>query len=224
MRYHRILTPTLGAGLLLLGGSFTRANALTLMYSQTIPTAAVPYTYNFTLPTFDSTLGTLTGVTIDLSTSATAEVDVFNATGSSQSFTNAFANLPITVTGPDTSTASTTVSAGPLSGTANPGFNTFPGITGTGTGSTSVPSSGFALYQTPGGAPANFAAAVSGGTYGGTAAPGVFFSGSATAGGTVKITYTYTVPNGSVPEPGSVVLLCAGGISGAGVLLRRRKK
>ena len=37
-----------------------------------------------------------------------------------------------------------------------------------------------------------------------------------------SVTYTYT-PS-SVPEPGSVAMLIAGGVTGAGVLVRRRKK
>ena len=194
----------------------------TISFSHTTSTGAVPFTDNFTLQEFDTTLGTLTGITITLSDTATAEVDVFNSTSTAQGFTNATASIPLNLTGPASVSVNTTAVAGPIAGTANPGVNAFPGIPGTGSGSTNVASANFGSYEGVGTTFASFSVASSTGNFSGTSVPGVFFGGSATVGAVTTITYTYT-PSTGTPEPSTMALL-GSSLLGVGFIARKRVK
>ena len=208
--------------LVLLAAMSVSASAATVSFSHTSATAAAPFTDVFTLQKFDTTLGTLTGILINFATSTTAEVDVFNSTGVSQTFTNATATIPLTLTGPATS-VTVSPSAGPVNGTANPGFNAFTGITSSPAPSnTNVPSGSFSLYSGPGFSTNSFSVAAGAGTFSGNAVPGVFFGGSATAGAVSSITYTYSAPTGT-PEPATMGLL-GSALIGLGLLKFRSKK
>lgn len=203
----------------------TAARAATVSYSATIPQTSVSFTTPFTLPLFDSSLGTLLGAQISLVANTVATVTVFNTASTPQSFTAATASVPLTITGPDGTFVTATAVTGPVSATVNPGSTSFPGQTGSATSTVNVSLANLSSYIGTGGATANFSALGSTGTYSGnTASSQLFFGGSATAGGTVSITYTYQALS-AAPEPGAFALLVSvlplvGGIT----TVRRRKR
>ena len=205
------------------GISAAQAAVITQTYNFTPAPEPVPYDWNFTFNSFDTSLGTLTGVQVNQILNVTAEVDVFNSTSSAKSFTNATASVPVTLTGPNpTFTLTTTGITTPISGIANPGFNTFPGQTGSTSGSISDPN--LSIYALGAPVPQSWTASGGNGTFSGTSSNGVFFSGNASAGGSVTLIYTYTpttTSSSTVPEPttifGSIVAL------GLGVAMRKMR-
>jgi len=218
--FRKLFLLTLGLAVLAMA---PRADAAILTFSHTTPTATVPFTDTFTLSKFDTTLGTLTGVTVTLSTTVTPEVDVFNSTTSAQNFTNGTASIPVTVTGPSSTSATTTTSFLVPTGVANPGNNPFPGAPVTLSNTTTVAPANFGSFQGVGPGTASFTAAFANGTYSGTSVPGVFFGGSAAAGGTTTITYTFTPVVVGAPEPSSIALV-ASGLGGFLVVRRVRRR
>lgn len=228
--------PLAAAALALCAACPGPGRAAVIGYSHVTPRAAVPFTDVFTLPNFDPALGALTGVTVSATTDAVAEVNVFNATARARAFSGARASVPLTVTAPAGVTLDVVATAGPIGGTAAPGYNAFPGNPASGSGSIELPASVFAAFigPVPGRfsmAPGRYAAEFGDATFGGTSVPGVFFGGNALAGGTTTVTYTYTAapvaapvppprPN-PVPEPTSLALLGAGLL---GALAPRRKR
>jgi len=200
------------------------AGAQVIVQTFTVPNnTSVPFSQNFTFNLFDSTVGVLDQVTLALSTSITAEVDVFNSLASPQAFTNATASIPVTVTAPDSVTETATGVAGPVNGTAAPGFNAFPGLPASANTSQNILMADWGFYEGVGPMTGVLNAASTSGTYSGNANPGVFFGGSAVAGATITITYFYQ-PAGSIPEPGATTFLAAGVLGSLGMVLRRRRK
>ncbi|PPQ27066.1 choice-of-anchor E domain-containing protein [Rhodopila globiformis] len=196
------------------------AFAATESFSHTTPIQTVPFTDNFTLTAFDTSLGTLTGIEITLTTNSTAIVDVLNNTGAAQSFTDATSSVPVTATGPAGVIMSQSLVAGPFNGNAAPGTDPFPGNAANATSSVSVAAADFATYEaTTSGVSLDFSVATGNGSYHGTAISGVFFGGSANVGGTTTITYTYT-PSTPMPEPMNLMILGAG-MAGLGFVRRR---
>jgi hypothetical protein len=195
----------IGAGLIGFAWNAS-APASVISFSHTTTSQAVPLSDSFLLQGFDPSLGTLTGVTLTLDTTSMAEVDVLNITGSPMPFTNANVSIPVTATGPASTTVTDTLTAGPVSGTATllfPSINMFPGLPATDSSSDVVLPANFTPYIGVGSiVPVDVSA--SAGTYSGSAGSGVLFSGSAVAGAVTTVTYTYD----SVPEPASLGL-CA---------------
>jgi len=200
------------------------AGAQVIVQTFTVPNGTVvPFSHNFTFNLFDSTLGTLDQVTLSLSTTITAEVDIFNSTAVNQAYTNATASIPVTLTAPDAVTETATGVAGPVSGVATPGFNSQTGLPASANTSQNIPMADWGFYEGVGPMTGNLNAAAATGTYSGNANPGVFFGGSAVAGATITITYFYQ-PAGSIPEPGATTFLAAGVLGSLGMVLRRRRK
>jgi len=203
------------------------AGAQVIVQTFTVPAGSnVPLTNgNFTFNLFDTTLGTLDVVTVALSTSITPTIDVFNSSGGPQSFSNATATIPITLTAPDGITATATAVAGPVSGTVTGVFTQFPAGTAFSNSSQNVPVGDFSFYEGVGPVTAPLDVTSTNGSYAGTGPANgtIGFGGSATAGATVTITYLYQ-PAGTIPEPGATTFLAAGVLGSLGMVIRRRRK
>lgn len=216
----------IAAGLLAVGGL---SQADTITQTLNIGTNAPSFTTNLPYNLFDSNLGTLTGVTVELTTASTATVTIANLTGTPQSYTNASAVFPLTVTGPPGSTTyvSTSISATSAGGTVAPNSSVNIPVTGTSDSGAipipNVPSTTWPTYfEAPGGGTDTFpfVFTASAGTYSVTGGD-LLVGGSGSVGGTVTLVYTYQA-TGTVPEPGTWALVVASaGVSIAG--LRRRK-
>jgi hypothetical protein len=201
------------------------ASASFVEYSTNIGAQAVSFSTTFSVQKFDASLGSLTGITLSLTSSIVGQLDVFNVLSTAQSFTNASAAIPVTVTAmtPDTTTVSANAVATVATGIANPGANAFPGLTASATGSSSVALSNWAYYIGLGASTASFTATTPGGLYTGTAAPGVFFGGSGTADGLFKIRYDYLPTTSTVPLPDSGAMLLLA-LAGTGLYLRGKRR
>lgn len=200
-----------------------QASAAMVSYDYVITSQANPFTVNFTLNMFDTNLGTLTGINLYTMTDVTGNISIYNTTGSPQTFTNAFAAVPITVTPPSPASAvTTTATANVASGNVGAGNGpyTFNGITASSFQNTAIAPANFSLFEVSGGGLVSFSASAGAGTYGGTALPGVFFGGTSNAGGEVTIDYTYTPA--PVPLPGAM-LLFAPGLAGLAAIRRKFK-
>lgn len=208
MRKQIFRVGVVAIGAVLIGFAWSAsAQANTISYSHTTTSQAVPLSDSFSLNGFDPSLGILTGVTLELDTSATAEVDILNFSGSPESFSNATATIPVTATGPGPTLVTNNLMAGPISGTASilyPGTNQYPGNPANDNNSTSVAPADFGPYIGVGPIVLVDVSANTG-SYQGTG-NNLFYGGSAVAGAVTTVTYTYTV----VPEPASMGLILAG--------------
>jgi len=182
------------------------ASAASLTFFHDTAPMAAPNTDYFTLRQFDTSLGTLDSIVLDVTGSATASIMVFNSNTGVEAFTAATASLPFTVTGPGPTIVISMAVAGPLAGTAAIGINNFGGNIATFSNSTAVAPANYSLYEGAGSSLGSFSAVTSAGNYAGSANSGVLFGGSATIGGRSSITYTYT-PLAATPEVGSMLLL-----------------
>ena len=198
-------------------------NAAVISHTYNYGPGAAPFNYNFNLDLFDSNLGTLTGVKLTLNASSVAQIDIFNGTSTNQNFTNAQSSIPVTVTGPASTSVNFNLVAILASGVVVPNLNSFAGIPGNNSQFTDVNSVNFGAYQAAGGGTAvnGIVVSASSGSFSGTANPGVFFGGSATANGSVVVEYSYDVPPSEVPEPGTYAMLGSGLVL-LGVYRRRR--
>jgi hypothetical protein len=198
---RRIFTAT---ALVAMASSAAMADSIS--FSHTTVSQEAPFIDTFSIPGFDTSLGTLNSVTIQLAYTTTAELDVFNATGVPQAFTEGYASSPLTLNGLDGLSLTTNAVAGPIDGVANPGETPFPGLSGGGTLTITVPDSDFSAFEMP---PAASTYSVEGaaGSFNGSSVAGVFFGGSASAGGVTTVTYDYGAPIASVPEPTAMALL-----------------
>lgn len=197
------------------------ARADTQSFSHVIPLTEIPFTDTFELPLFESSLGTLTDITIDFVTRVTGVVQIFNASGFSQSFSNASIAVPVGLSGPGPTTANLLATVFIAAGSAVPGLNSYPGMTVSESDMVLVTPVSFSLFEGEGSGTALFTTTVGEGIYSGAAGPGVLFGGDAVADGSVTITYSYV---SAVPEPGTggLVLIGLGLLVAAKRLSRRR--
>jgi hypothetical protein len=215
--------------LLMLAGLAVSASAMAQMiqsydaiFSATqIAVGSPNYPIDFTLPKFDSNLGTLQAVSITLTSTIDASVSVYNSSSASLTFDSAFADFSgsngINVTGPGGTAITYHPSITVGAGTANPGQNSFGTVEQTFQSTVSPAIGG---YAAAGGGTLNLAVNSSAiGTYGITKESSSLFGGSAvTASGDVGITYAYS----PIPEPATYAALL--GAAALGLVIRRRKQ
>ena len=204
------------------------ANAAVVEESVVLASNPTPFSTTFSLKLFDSSLGTLNGVSFSLLSHVTGSIDVINILSPPQAFTDAFATIPVKVTSSTLDATSVTAtyitllaSGTALSALSGVPVNSFPGVTGTISNSVNVLSSDIAKYVGLGGGTVLFTAATTGANFGGTSVPGVFFGGSAVADATFKIQYDYS-PVSAVPVP-AAALLFGSGLMSLGAAWRRKR-
>jgi hypothetical protein len=112
---------------LFLFSNFASAQILLESFTYTSPTGLFTPSDTFTLPVFDSNMGTLVGVDLTLATYSTPLIIVDNPDSTPMAFTNASVDLTYTVDGPDSVTVATHSSYSVPSGTAAPGISTYSG-------------------------------------------------------------------------------------------------
>ncbi len=204
------------------------ADADTKSYSQTIESAPIGQTATFSLTAFDPALGTLTGVELTVSGSATdVYYSVQNTTGSSQAYTNATNTIELQVSLAANYVADT-VSSGGYTTPAGSGEvaanTTINGPSQPGgalaAGSFDVLAADFHYFEGAGAEVQFTSTAV--GLYGGSAAGGVNFGGNGDASGTFTVTYNYT---SGVPELSTWAMMGLGfaGLGFAGYRSTRRR-
>jgi hypothetical protein len=219
----RFLIPALL--LLACAAGTARADSSYTVSSETVPQQAPPINTTVSVAKFNESLGTLTGVTVTVNSTIDPVVTVVNLTyignGTPYAFTNAFAKVSVTATGPDGSSAEASPTYTVASGIASQLQTNYTGPATSASGSSVVPSTSWGDYEGVGNHTVNFDFVAGAAMYGGSSSYGLYFGGSATAGGTISVTYSY-IPN-PIPEPSSIVL--AGiGMVGLTVFGRRRSR
>jgi len=203
------------------------ANGVSAFYTGSISPSTLGSSVTTTLPMFNSALGTLTGVSVQLDFTVTPYAQIFNYSGAPRTFSSSdWVSASYDATdiwtishGSDSWTLTApTVTTGPVYGSGQ----VLPNFTGlTFVGSASAPAnltaSGVNLAEYIGAGNLVFGTAGPGNTLDG----GPFFlsgGGGGTGGnltGTASVTYNYT----PVPEPTALAILCLGGLA---VMLRKR--
>jgi hypothetical protein len=197
------------------------ASAGTITQTVSYTGGSPPFTDVLTFNKFNTALGTLTSVSIELSETSTLSSSVFNSTSSAVSFSNATTSATVTATGPDSTTSTATVTSDPFAGTATPnGFTNGPSTTATATATSFAAS--LAPYEGAGTGTFTVSTSAAALAYTGDAAVAgaLFFGGPATASGSVTIIYTYT---SAIPEPASLGMVALG-LGGIFAVRRFRSK
>jgi hypothetical protein len=112
------------AGSAMMAAGQGSAFAGTISYTDNVGAQATSYDQTVQLQKFDTTLGTLTGVTISFSSNVHATLSVYNfhSPAGPQTFTNGSATVPISIVGPDNTTATANAVATIASGTVPSSF------------------------------------------------------------------------------------------------------
>jgi hypothetical protein len=215
------LVAALSAAVMISG---SRSNSQVLVQTFTIPTGTLaPFaTQNFTFNKFNPLLGELNGVTLSLNGTVAANVDLFNSNAVPTAYSGVTYGLHESVTGPGGQVEAFAISTSPaLSGTAAVGLSGPFALTGSKSGTDTVPNVDVSIYR--GGGTGTLTATSNTPSYNGGGA-GVSVLGTApppTAGDVITLTFYYTP---AIPEPGAVSFLAAGALGGLGVFVRRRRK
>ena len=195
-------------GLLLL--TLTPSFSQVLVFSATLPTQSPVFTTGFSLPAFDSNLGTLDTIAFSYSIPATGSVDgsydgsdEFPGGGGSINSVNILYTPSNVGPGLSPDMIPVTVTVGGVPTESGP--FTFYGSGGA-SGGYLIPSSSFGQWTATGGGSLGFTLQASGGQFFGGGSPGISFGGySMSESPTFTVTYTYT----PVPEPSTLGLLAA---------------
>jgi len=193
----------------------------TLNYSGGEP----PFVDNLTFQKFNTSLGTLTAVTIELTEAGTVTSEVVNFSGVitppvTASWVGATTSATVTATGPDNTVSSDTLTTTPFSGTST-GFSVTDGPPLTASVSATTNATNLALYEGSGTGTYTVTASASALSSSGTSAsPFITFGGTANIDGSVTIDYYYTA---AVPEPASLGMVVLG-LGGIYVVRRFRRK
>jgi hypothetical protein len=200
------------------------ALAKTAVVSVSLPTTNGA---TFALGAFDTSLGTLTGVTLSFDESILLDITVLNLGAPGAPFGEASTSTTSTVSGPGgilTNSFSEDMKTGgtlPLSGQ-----NVFA-TPFSASASTSLSGAALTQFESSGPGTLSYTFGIGPFTSGGSpdtppvhGIPTEFFGGDASVtGGTLSVTYDYT---GAVPEPADWALMILG-FGGVGAMLRRRR-
>ena len=244
MRTIKSLFVVAGVTTIALAALSANAHATTITQVLNVPggsNALTSIVSNIPYNLFDSTLGTLNSVTLELVTTDTVNANVFNSNGTPGAITGLTASFPLTIYGPPatlsapfdltTYLATSTITAGPFSGTAAPFSQTTIGSS-TGTtdsGVVNVPALDWnGNWETPGGggSATDIVFASGSGQFAGGGPSGVFVGGNATVTGTLTLIYNYT-PRGPYRNAGARNMgscFASASVSLAGLRRRRARK
>ena len=192
-------------------------------------TGANPVT-NIVLPLFDTNLGTLTGISFTVGGTVSTMFSGQDKSGNPNNVTLTSAGKISLYAPPAPPTASNlvvfttpanSIPPFPVAANANFGPSTVNAV-----GSNSVPSyaGSFAPFQAAGGGTITLPVTASGTSSASDDNGNITSTIRTTATAYGSILYTYTPKTNAVPEPGSVAMLVAGGVSGAAFLLRRKRR
>jgi hypothetical protein len=209
-----VKTAILASAFLLLLQSAASAN--TLSYTATVPTQTTDYTQSVSLQQFDSTLGTLNSITVELGGDFSITNLTFTNNSSSEQTFTAESGVRFSASGGGLTFSS--FNTGTLLVSANDGNDIVvagnstsinyasPPLTNSGSTTSNVALSNFALYQGTGNIAFNFRTQTSTTILGGGG--NIAFLQSTVAGGYVKVTYNFTaVPEPSVPVFGGLLVV-----------------
>jgi len=167
------------------------------------------------IPKFNTALGTLTNVAISIMATGSPTLTVTNSSSAPVNFSNAQYQVGLGVGVASQFFLGTVMNVGPVSGTAQPGLNTFSGGIQTVSNSTNLSSSFFPYYEGTGVMLAALKFTASPFSTGSPSS--LTFGGTANVSGDVTVTYTYN----PIPEPTTVVALASGLVCLGLVRLRR---
>ncbi len=197
------------------------ANADTLMYSASAPFATTEISGTLTLPQFNVPGAILDSISLMATADATNSGTLTNTAAQPQSFTQSF-TTQVKLAGPNS------ISLKPAPGTSQDFTDlavnvptAYGPLTGTDTKTVAPALADFGLYTGAGSISLAYSSLSGQSTLGGGG--NVNSAVSTVADVSAKIVYTYHTPS-AVPEPGSVALLLTSGVTGAGLLARRRAK
>lgn len=226
-RKYRVVVAFFSAFLPALTGVFT-ASAAVESVTVAYPTLDVGSEASLSFPMFNPTLGTLTDIMVKLTSNDTVESIVYDPSSCLPGYyTGANATVPVTVTAFSDVSTTSTLHAGPGSGTIQPNsFVVAATQSGAIVNSVHVQSSGFAQYIGNGDQTFNLTVQQSAGVYSGSyrsPSAQLFFGGNASSFGSVEIDYTYS----AVPEMSTVfaglTALAASGVAASKALRTSRK-
>lgn len=202
--------------LVFLLGAASTAWAASETFTTGVSNNNVGFTESLSLEGFNTNLGTLTAVELNLDLNTSSAVEIFDPSAMSESFSNASTESTVNLSGPDDLTLiSQSFGAIVATGTAKPGLTTEPATLGT--YDISVTPTNLAAYEVNGIQNLNFTISDPNETLGGTSPQNdLFFSGRDNLNGTVDIQYVY-----SVPEPSTWAMMLIG-LGAVGFCVRRK--
>lgn len=219
-------------GIASLASFASTANAQSVVFTDSFGPATTNWTETLSIPSFDTTLGTLTSVNVGFSGNvfqnySFESLDAAPATVTASLNDSVTLNMAAGLSGSalslvDNSSTAFTVSAfdGAIDFGGTSGVTVAP-FTLSGTGSNLYTAAGDLAVFTAGGN-VLFPAAANGSVVF-TGAGNLLTLVNTSADIALTVTYNYRPAQTAVPEPGSVALLIGGALSGAVVLRRRRK-